>query len=964
MRKRKILYMGMLLAAAILLVPVLAFGQSETLPSSGEWSGQTISDERTVNIDGDIKLNGTITIGSEDGTYASLTINYSGDADSITITRANNNVMFRVYYGSTLTINGKNSKNMIIIDGGADMKWTATDKDWEDQKKKSWEDVKYDGHAYKFIPLDGSEKFNNSMIETNGDLVLENVRIEDFYDKDSEVHHAIHVAFREWLPCGKATLKNCTITRCKSDKGSAIFVGKQTDNNKNNKKSCAVTLENVTIEKCMVTPNHDAADAAWGGIIRFSGASEGSLTMKNCIMKKNYSTGDGSCLWWNAGGSKTSVPELILSGCQFINNRSDRDAGAVRLESGFSFAEQETVFEENSCGRYGGAIQVADYNQPGGDNQVTNLSFNLNQYMTVKNNYAGVAGGGIAFYYIANYLFDGSIFDIHLNGLNVTNNEAAERGGGIIFTDLRTEFTNDYTFNVNMDRGYITNNIAGKAGGGIFAHKFNIRNSYTGPRAIASANIEITGNKVTEADAVEKGGTGGGGGIALYDGTMHLYSCNISYNTVTAKDEKTDDVERGYGGGILINRSEFALAGNDNKILGNEANVGGGVAILNTTPNTNNIQFLSGIIKNNTAHIAGGGAAIVGNTMVTIDGVSITDNFAANGGGLYVRGTTKVEPGTATVTYTGGDIKRNNAIYKDSEAKTPLNGETGRLKEIDKISGMGGGLCVGGRTILAILVRSHESLGIQGNEAVNGGDDVFCNGSESTTVVLPGVASMSTVEGGDRLFWVEDYITNDTEYGNGTCVNENWKSSSENIRYRDAIEKSQMNNVFRLSQKTDYSFSETYGKETEAIYQIFNDTYMCLTLGSVFTNIILEKKGMAERDNAIFKIYRWELSKGGEVPEDLKDYLYMTMILTDRDKSGDLRRKRIQADYGYYYYVEETPWSWAYESAVDPGSSNMRKIDKEAASDPSKRTFTFTNTPKSDTPPHAESVKINEMPGK
>ena len=601
---------------------------------------------------------------------------------------------------------------------------------------------------------------------------------------------------------------------------------------------------------------------------------------------------------------------------------------------------------------------MADYNQKGGDNHVTNYDYDLNEYLVVKNNYAGEGGGGIAFYYVGNKLHEGSTFTVHLNGLNVTENEAGVRGGGIIFTDLREEGSTKYIFNVLMDRGSITNNKAGKGGGGIFARKFNISNSFS--RTTSSTNIEITGNVVTEADAIEEGGTGGGGGIAVYDGTMHINSCNISNNTVTAKGGETA-VEKGYGGGILINRGTFTLDGNDNKISNNKANVGGGIAVLNATDKPIEVGLLMGNITANTAHIAGGGVAVVGNIKATINGVNITnENNASNGGGLYLHGRedaqgNPIDGGTAIVTYEGGQISGNKAVSKQE-----LTNTTARNKNVVEVSGMGGGIFVHRNSTLELLIERQTELGIQKNTADNGADDVFCNGTQNTLIVLPGVASM-TVEDGDKLFWVEDYITNDKDYKQGTNVNKSW--NSDNIRYRYAVENNQMNNVFRLSQNPDYTFSYPY-QSSDAIYQEFRGTYMCLTLGSVFTNIILEKKGMAERDNAIFKIYRWELSKGGEVPEDLKDYLYMTMILTDRDKSGDLRRKRIQADYGYYYYVEETPWSWAYESAVNPGSSNMRKIDKEAASDPSKRTFTFTNTPKSDTPPHAESVKINEMPGK
>lgn len=958
-----------LLVLAACLLPTLAFGQN--LPQKGTWTTTTITGTKTVNLTGDVTIKGTITIGKDDGTPASLTINNSTN-NEVTIKRTESLIMFEVFYGSTLTITGKDGAK-IVIHGGADLVWDNSG--WEAQKRKGW--VEYEGTNYKYTPLKPRTntfvaKQNHSLIRTSGTLNVKNVRIEQFYAENNKAH-AIWMGGRSiagaYSGCGQTTLTDCEFRWCRSMYGCAIFVEHTKEFPGNTRENCALTLNRVKIWQCMVNSNNGAGGSPnGGGAIRFRGTVLGNLIMRQCEMTQNYATFDASCVMWNAGGAADSRerPEMVLDGCTFSDNRSDRSGGAVCIESGFRFENNKTEFRNNSCGAYGGALKVGDYTISEGGFEATSYDYNLDGNLIVDNNYAGEAGGGVAFVFNANALKDGFTFNINMNGMNVTNNAAGERGGGILFANTRKGSNlKTYYFNVYLNSGVISKNTAIKAGGGIFARGMDIKTNTSGDK------VTISENKVTAAEGVagEDGAKGGGGGINLYDGTMHLNTCEITSNIVTGANGKTD-LTNGYGGGIMLNRSTFTLDGSNN-ISGNQANVGGGVAALNETETGHTVSLTSGNINDNTANLCGGGVAIVGNVKMTVSGVNIKGNKAINAGGIYMRGRTlennEIAGAGATLTYTGGQITGNmaKATLKEGEAVPPLTNATAYQATTDKIKGIGGGICLGGNTTLEMLVTRNADLGIHDNIADNGADDVFCSGASGTTVVLPNVASMA-VENGNRLFWVEDYITDDTQYEKGTAIDEAWNHN--NIRYRDAKENHEMSKVFRLSQvvngKQKYTFNESYNG-SDAIYQKFPNTYMSLTLGEVFTNIILQKSGMAERDNAIFKIYRWELSKGETLPEDLKtnkEYLYMTMILTDRDKDGDLRRKRIQADYGYYYYIEETKWSWAYDSTVDP-TNGVRRIDKDATNE-ADRTFTFTNTPKKNVPKHAESVKINEMPGK
>lgn len=851
---------------AACLLPVSVFGQA-ALPASGNWSTGSISNNQTVNLTDDVTINGTITI--KNG--GSLTIK-NGTEKEVTIQRSKPEIkMFDLKNGGRLTIEGENGK-MIVIDGGAELEWDESE--WNSLKYKGWKgDCEYDGFGYKYKPLKGREVDTvATMISTYGDLTLKYVQVQNF-DAGNKKYYAIHVASSKGTKCGKTDLSNCMITKCRAEKGAAINVNIQNKDATNTPASCAVTLTDVTITQCMVNPDHNDKDEAWGGVIRFNGKSVSNLTMTRCTMKQNYSTGDGSCLWWNAGGSNENPSTLVLDGCRFENNRADRDAGAVRLESGFRFEGKPTVFEKNSCGRYGGAVQVADYNS--GSVETASFEYDLNEKMNVENNHAAEGGGGIAFYYVTSELKDGTTFNINLNGLKVSGNTAGERGGGMLFTDLKENATKTYNFNIYLNGGNISSNSAVKAGGGIFARKMNISTT-----DVASNVIKITDNKVTAAAGVEEGARGGGGGINLYDGNMHLASCVITGNTVTAKE-----TDKGFGGGIMLNRSDFTLSGNNNLISNNTANMGGGVAVLNNTDTKKVVTLNSGNIRGNKANLCGGGIGIVGYAQVSVDGVNIENNTALNAGGVYLRGRDDGNNNLATLTYTGGEVAGNRATSKSG---SPASNTTAYQLTTNDITGIGGGFCVGENSTLELLVTERETLGIHGNTADNGADDIFCNGKPNTKIVLPGVANMS-IEGRNSLFWVEDYITNDTGYKNGTNVNTSW--SRDNIRCRDAIQKGQPDQIFYLSQPVNgspkYSFNEEYNGS--AIYKIFNNQYLCLTLSEISTYITLQKYGMGERDNAIFDIYRWNISKGETIPTDLDNYRFLTLILTDADAEDNTR---------------------------------------------------------------------------
>ena len=60
--------------------------------------------------------------------------------------------------------------------------------------------------------------------------------------------------------------------------------------------------------------------------------------------------------------------------------------------------------------------------------------------------------------------------------------------------------------------------------------------------------------------------------------------------------------------------------------------------------------------------------------------------------------------------------------------------------------------------------------------------------------------------------------------------------------------------------------------------------------------------------------------------------------------------------------VVETEWSWAYTPGETKQTKTLTTVAPEGVSDlDAYNTFSFSNTPKENTPPHAEDLKHNEI---
>ncbi|MGN0209486.1 MAG: hypothetical protein ACI391_00020 [Muribaculaceae bacterium] len=251
-------------------------------------------------------------------------------------------------------------------------------------------------------------------------------------------------------------------------------------------------------------------------------------------------------------------------------------------------------------------------------------------------------------------------------------------------------------------------------------------------------SMTITSGQITNNTAT----AGNGGGVYMPGGIFKMTDGMISQNTASAN-----------GGGFSIKHGTVTVSGNSEISYNNCGNYGAGLYVTNSESDRVSTTFDGGIIKQNghTNCVAGGGICVI------------------NG---------------ANMTYKSGLIRNNKA------ETSIVSYTTGYQKGVTEIQGFGGDVFVADNgSKLTFSMSAGTSLGLYGNLATNGADDLFANGN-GTTIVIPNVNNMALTDfkvpvPSDALFWAEDYTTNDPNYGYGTKMDLSW--TNENSRYRNAL---------------------------------------------------------------------------------------------------------------------------------------------------------------------------------
>ena len=592
-----------------------------------------------------------------------------------------------------------------------------------------------------------------------------------------------------------------------------------------------------------------------GGNFTMGPTDEEDSKNKDRKIKKNIST-DGGGVYLNNGNFE-------LLGGEISDNTASRMGGGVFLNG------EECIYELTS-----GKIN-ANHANAGGGVYLANGSFTL---VPVEENEEGDDA-------VTRTDSDSPATGNIVAEINA--NTAAEDGGGVYIAG--GTFT--------MNGGKMNSNTATNGhGGGAYITK-----QVTSVQGSTDEEQEyifvITGGEIKTNSALgNEDGTGEGGGVYINNGAMNVEAGYIEGN-IASRD----------GGGVYINNGNVGMG--DGLIKGNiSQRYGGGVYVYNPTGSDTQkrISLSGGEIQENNADY-GGGICVNGNIMMTIEDAVIDGNTALNGGGICLLN-------GAIMEFNSGKIINNKA-----EAEHVVTQTTAHNQDITSsgqvIHGIGGGVYLNSNTTMKF--SEQDNLGLFGNTATNGADELFANGN-NTTVNLPDVEDMSLTgfPGGGNLKWIKDYIEHDSGYehgpyylgndGNGQEIHDTKYNKDNNVRYRTLLEQNSQD----LPQ-----LHGGIGDDDER-----SGMYICFALGYEVIYIQIIANGLKPDESAIFTVSKERES------EDTEETNFRVIMTGKRDKTSISKMIAVTAG---KWTIKEEGWNWTYEIIPTNDLSNYTPEEGE-----------------------------------
>ena len=362
----------------------------------------------------------------------------------------------------------------------------------------------------------------------------------------------------------------------------------------------------------------------------------------------------------------------------------------------------------------------------------------------------------------------------------VTGGRNPQNGGGFAIDSAVVQLE-DLTITGNETVGGNGNGEVG--GGGIYASHADV----------SMQNVTVSANRVT-------GNSSDGGGILVRYGSLTMNGCHVEGNTapdcgggmllrhsvLNAAKSFFEKNTAKYGAGIYFgdtpNEAEEGCSGEHNHLItdstisGNtvldlENGIGGGMYVGTTS----NLTLRNSKLLNNDGASQGGAIVAYSAGTIELDDVSISENKAQSGAGIFALCTavcntdirllngTAIDKNTATgygggiyadalantlsVTAENSSVSGNKAAggagiftYKDGSAVINVDLQSGAVMHDNAATGMGGAIYAYNDANINIAKNS----AVYNNTAATAGDDLLFN---SSTFTLPNAKEMS----GDRI---------------------------------------------------------------------------------------------------------------------------------------------------------------------------------------------------------------------
>jgi len=468
---------------------------------------------------------------------------------------------------------------------------------------------------------------------------------------------------------------------------------------------CGIALRNSTFTmnggEISYNRNTSGYGVSGGGIY----LAESTAEMKGGAIHHNAST-------WG-GGIEISIDSTFTmnDGEIYSNEATTESGGGVHVYVHGTFVMNGGKIYKNTATNYGagGGVFAGQGSHVSGE-PTDWCNFTMNSG-TIEDNESYI-GGGVGVCWNGNFeMNDGFI-----------RNNTAQAGGGVVVglpnPNTRVSFL--------MKNGEVSGNrAASNYGGGIFVYgnkepvdvQIGEKSGNTGTTPVIrgnTANTQGGGIFIYQAAATMQNGTIAGntagslgGGVSVYSGSTFTLDDGIIGGDTAADANVTTGSS---GGGISTYGSGNTFTMTNGRVIGNEAKSSGGGIYIGASDTA---TITAGDISNNAAVNHGGGIYIDSSASSTISDAAISNNKADNdGGGIYNK--------SSSTTISNVTIRENTAISGGgvyTAEDTPIK----KTSIIGNSAGNGGGVYVP----LAVVLTVSDGTTFSGNRAEDEGGGIY-----------------------------------------------------------------------------------------------------------------------------------------------------------------------------------------------------------------------------------------------